>query len=124
MRNLEPSRVSSRFGVVPFRRYADLLNGDVARTGGEEFLIILNGPCSPAAMHFAEQIRSAVALIQHPEIGHPGQVTASFGVAMVKPHESSRSALRRADIALYSAKNDGRNCVKAADEISLETRAS
>ena len=98
--------------------------GHVARSGGEEFLIILNGPCSPAAMHFAEQIRSAVALIQHPELGHPCQVTASFGVAMVKPNESSRSALRRADIALYSAKSEGRNCVKAADEISLETRVS
>jgi len=95
--------------------------GDVARTGGEEFLILLNGPCSPAAMHFAEQVRSAIALINHGEIGRPGTVTASFGVAVVRQHESSRSALRRADMALYAAKDSGRNCVRAAAEFSMKS---
>lgn len=86
-----------------------------ARWGGEEFVIVMPGAGLAEAKAAAERLReetcSAPFLL---EDGTEVPVTASFGVAQVMAEESSKSLLRRADIALYEAKTEGRNRVEAA----------
>lgn len=86
----------------------------VARYGGEEFAVILPQTDNVGAVALAEKMRAAVAAQR---IAHDGAVlevvTVSIGVATQVPLQSSTSAelLEMADIALYSAKQAGRNMV-------------
>ncbi|QKD01095.1 GGDEF domain-containing protein [Mesorhizobium loti] len=84
------------------------------RIGGEEFAIILPGTNLAAARLFAEGTRSAFGAL--PIDGLPADIscTASFGVAELHPGETIADLMRRADEALYLAKNAGRNCVRAS----------
>jgi two-component system cell cycle response regulator len=89
----------------------------VARFGGEEFVIAMPDTEAFAAQRVAERIRIAFEkapfAIQGGKQGIP--VTASIGVATVYGQEGDGDALfRQADAALYEAKRDGRNCVRAA----------
>jgi len=80
-----------------------------ARVGGEEFCILLPGTVLGNALGMAERIRLAVSR----NIILPGgrAVTASLGVAQYQADESAEDLLRRADEALYRAKEGGRNRV-------------
>jgi diguanylate cyclase (GGDEF)-like protein len=82
-----------------------------ARFGGEEFLILLPDTGSEPAIAVAEKLRSE---IEHAEIAGAGRMTASLGVAVL-PGDAVDAAelLRKADRSLYSAKQQGRNQVKA-----------
>jgi diguanylate cyclase len=89
----------------------------VARFGGEEFLILLPDTPSQGALALAEQIRAAfgkVRIRRHGQEVNGEQVTISLGVAVPGPAETLEQAIERADQALYQAKSDGRNCVRAA----------
>jgi diguanylate cyclase (GGDEF)-like protein len=81
----------------------------VARWGGEEFLIVLTSTHRSGAAIAAERMRSNVEAAP----GSP-QVTMSVGVASA-PASSIASLLARADAALYRAKHEGRNCVRAGE---------
>lgn len=84
-----------------------------ARWGGEEFILISTATTQEAAQGLGEKIRFMVA--QHTfEPKNPLQLSISIGVAGVSPGESFESAFKRADKALYQAKDLGRNCVIAA----------
>ncbi len=89
----------------------EIRNVDIfARWGGEEFMI-LAPETSPTASHeLAERLCAAIA-------GHPfplvGRVTASFGVAPLRAGDDGDTLLKRADDALYRAKESGRNRVEA-----------
>lgn len=86
---------------------------DIAsRWGGEEFLIILIDTTAQELYQTAERLRLGLANYPHPSVG---PVTASFGVALAKPGDRLETLLRRADAALYRAKQAGRNRVVAAD---------
>ena len=74
-------------------------------------------------LRFAEQVRSTIARMTHPELDRNDRVTASFGVAIVEQSESGRSALHRADTALYVAKNGGRNRVETSGSLIEQKRA-
>lgn len=90
-----------------------------ARIGGEEFLLFLPRTGRQAALLFAQALRATRAV--SPIAGLPAgvRVTASFGVAEIGEGEPLRLALRRADDALYAAKNAGRDCVCEAEPPSV-----
>jgi len=83
----------------------------VARYGGEEFLALLSETTREGALRIAEVVRRTVADQSFPVVG---QVTVSIGVAMAgSEDEDEEGAVRRADTALYQAKEDGRNAVRS-----------
>ncbi|BAU28375.1 PAS domain S-box-containing protein/diguanylate cyclase (GGDEF)-like protein [Aneurinibacillus soli] len=87
----------------------------VARYGGEEFTIILPNTDETGAFLIAERVRSCIESLQIPHASSPvsSVVTSSVGVATCTPSatESAEALLKRADQALYVAKNNGRNRV-------------
>jgi len=88
----------------------------IARYGGEEFIVLLTGADLQVGRKVAEKIRSAIAGREFPHGGQQpgGRLTVSIGVAGIEPGTRSLTELiRRADGALYSAKDAGRNCVRA-----------
>lgn len=91
---------------------------DVAmRYGGEEFAVVLPGTDKAGAYIAAERIRLEIELLALPHAGHPsGFVTVSLGMSAFVPKDGANSAnelLATADKALYAAKTQGRNCVRA-----------
>lgn len=86
----------------------------VARHGGEEFVLLFYGLDKEAARQRIDALRAAQAARQllNRETGKPfGRITFSAGVAEVTEDADNRSALARADAALYRAKQEGRNRV-------------
>ena len=87
-----------------------------ARYGGEEFVIILPSTNATGALSVAVTIIENVRELAIPHNQSPPslQVTLSIGVATAEtPQVISHEALiKEADMALYHAKNSGRNCVK------------
>lgn len=83
-------------------RSADL----IGRWGGEEFLLLAKGIDASGIMRLAEKLR---VTIESYEFSQVGKVTMSIGAASYQHHESIDSLLKRADEALYLAKNNGRN---------------
>jgi len=82
----------------------------VARYGGEEFVIILNNVEEEQAIKIAENIRKGVSKINYPGIDHT--VTISVGVSLFPKHSQFKEELLiKADQALYSAKEKGKNRV-------------
>jgi diguanylate cyclase (GGDEF)-like protein len=87
----------------------------VARVGGEEFAIILPGMTLSEGLKAAERMRQGIAAQSTKTREGEISVTASFGVAMASPGmQDIERALAAADQAMYSAKNGGRNQVRAA----------
>jgi diguanylate cyclase (GGDEF)-like protein/putative nucleotidyltransferase with HDIG domain len=99
--------------LLRYRRAGD----SVARTGGEEFTILLPGATEHEAYLVAERMRTAV---EREFLGHPAVLTFSFGVATYPDHgRTADTVLEAADQALYAAKALGRNrCVIFNPEIS------
>jgi diguanylate cyclase (GGDEF)-like protein len=92
-----------------------LRTGDfVGRWGGEEFIIIL--PCTTLklAVSIAEIIRNAIFTSQY-NLETPLSISASFGICEKQPDEDFASCFKRADNALYKAKENGRNCCITAE---------
>ncbi|MER9300969.1 GGDEF domain-containing protein [Mesorhizobium sp. M0621] len=84
------------------------------RIGGEEFAIMLPGTNLAAARLFAEGTRSAFGALPIDGLPMDNRCTASFGVAELHPSEDFADLMRRADQALYQAKNAGRDCVRVS----------
>ena len=85
------------------------------RLGGEEFLLIAVDMDSTSARAMAEKLRKSVE--QESFLLHDGQelkATISVGVACFDGHPDYQRLLRKADNALYQAKNSGRNRVVMA----------
>jgi two-component system, cell cycle response regulator len=91
--------------------------GDIAyRYGGEELLVALPEQDAATATVVAERMRSAIEAlgIPHPGLAAGGVVTVSGGVSAFEPDDTVASLLRRADAALYRAKEAGRNRIEGA----------
>jgi diguanylate cyclase (GGDEF)-like protein len=104
--------------------FAGILAGEVrkddvvARTGGEEFALLMQGADREAALAFAERVRDRIEAHDFEGIGlaAPIKVTASIGVAFFPEDGLTTTELSRAaDAALYRAKREGRNAVRAAE---------
>jgi diguanylate cyclase (GGDEF)-like protein len=88
--------------------------GPVARLGGEEFAIIVKHSHKEAATMLAEMLRLLIAGLRFDAIAADCRVSASFGLAECGAGEAIQETLRKADMALYQAKNEGRNRVVRA----------
>lgn len=85
----------------------------IGRFGGEEFILVLPQTPVSHALAAAERVRAAVAAGGTQESGQP-QVTVSIGLAACRTGETVESMLKRADDALYQAKDSGRNAFRLA----------
>ncbi|MBS0291286.1 MAG: diguanylate cyclase [Proteobacteria bacterium] len=92
-----------------------LRDGDLcARTGGEEFCVLLPDTDLAGAMHIAERIRALTASLCLDDQGQRLRVSASFGVASLGAGDEDFDALfARADRALYGAKQQGRDRISS-----------
>ena len=87
-----------------------------ARYGGEEFSALLPETAMAQALIVAERLRERISSTE------PGilagvqlpKVTVSIGVAEYRPGYTLETLVAAADLAMYRAKNNGRNCVKIA----------
>jgi diguanylate cyclase (GGDEF)-like protein len=88
-----------------------------ARYGGEEFVIILPNTELGGAIHVARSILTNVRnlAIQHERSLPEGYVTVSIGVGITHANQSisHEILMKQADTAMYQAKHEGRNCIKA-----------
>lgn len=102
---------------------ADLVGSLVGRLGGEEFAIILDGCDGESACELAENLRQRCAGLQFRDgSGGTFSVTCSFGVSQAGEGDCCDDMLKNADVALYQAKNGGRNCVRMAPPAGDDTR--
>lgn len=88
----------------------------VARTGGEEFGVIVEGMSEAAVVDFANEIRLTIE--QTPFVNARtgtdyGPITLSFGVCMAAEAKTADELYRKCDRALYASKSSGRNRVTA-----------
>jgi diguanylate cyclase (GGDEF)-like protein/PAS domain S-box-containing protein len=90
----------------------------VARIGGDEFAILLEGCAHEGALLIAEEVRQAVCGVQLPWEGVLLKVGASLGVAELDAtHESLEGWIGAADEACYAAKASGRDAVRFAKSL-------
>jgi len=88
----------------------------VARFGGEEFVVLLPETDGPDALKIAQRIQHEVWSLSLPHAEMPlGIITISLGVASIMPSNqySPEELVRQADLALYRAKNAGRNSLQS-----------
>ncbi|WP_339805870.1 GGDEF domain-containing protein [uncultured Marinobacter sp.] len=86
----------------------------IGRIGGEEFLLLFPDTSPDHAIPAANRIRKAVEALRFDELPESERVTVSQGIAIHQPGETVAATFKRADEALYQAKNSGRNRVVAA----------
>jgi len=86
----------------------------VSRYGGEEFMIAMPDTDQAAALQAADRVRGLIGGTPVFVDGQALNVTTSAGVAQVRPGEKLRDVFKRADEALYRAKQEGRNKVIGA----------
>lgn len=90
----------------------------VGRYGGEEFLLVMPGCDLATTVRRANVIREFIADTPVHTPLKTTSVTVSMGVAVADPTTSSESLLRRADVALYQAKRNGRNRVEESSSVN------
>lgn len=90
----------------------------IARWGGEEFIVLLQGADAGAARDMSERIRRGISdtPIRTSGTGHHVGLTASIGISIMRGRERTLEALiAGADEALYRAKTAGGDCVRCQD---------
>jgi diguanylate cyclase (GGDEF)-like protein len=91
------------------------------RMGGEEFLVFMPNTTEKGAVILAERVRKSIEntsiILSNNESTH---ITASVGVSCVIETDTKEDPSKRADMALYQAKESGRNRVVAAGQMMIE----
>lgn len=83
----------------------------LGRYGGEEFLLILPDITKDQAVRTLDRLRSIVSEVDWAAISGMTNLTMSAGICAVRQEDSAAEILARADVALYRAKDAGRNRV-------------
>jgi diguanylate cyclase (GGDEF)-like protein len=91
------------------------------RFGGEEFVVLVHNNDVRTGRDLAEKIRWAV---EHKSFPMVGSMTCSFGVAQFYPDDTVESIIKRADEAMYVAKQGGRNRVETRCDCQPGTTSS
>lgn len=105
----------------------ELYSGEVVgRYGGEEFVILCPETPLETALERAERLRRAISESSSIAGREDIRVTASFGVSQVESGDTPETVLKRADQALYDAKNSGRNrtCHRATRRLKEKSNAA
>ncbi|WP_122864539.1 GGDEF domain-containing protein [Pseudomonas viridiflava] len=84
----------------------------LARFGGEEFVVLMPATPVTIGLHLLNELREAVELCPFHFKGERVTITVSMGVTAFRSGERSEVAIKRADQALYRAKENGRNKVE------------
>ena len=107
-------------GDEVLRRFSDAAAGAIravdrlGRFGGEEFLVLMPATVSEeAAVAATDRIRSALKQVDWSPLDCGLGVTVSAGVAVARQGDTVEALIGRADVALYTAKREGRDCVRA-----------
>lgn len=95
----------------------------VGRLGGEEFALLTPGGSLGDAMALAETLRRTIEVTPVDTPLGPVSCTASVGLVALRHRETLDEALKRADMALYAAKEGGRNRIVNVDEIEGDLMA-
>ncbi len=85
------------------------------RVGGEEFCVMLTDCAIDDAAELTEAVRQSFCETAVPGVEPELRCSASFGIATLRGDEPFSDIYKRADEALYQAKNAGRNCVRVID---------
>ena len=111
-------RVNDKFGHLAgdqlLRMFSEILRDTIRHTdtagrwGGEEFVVLCPETNIDGALALADKIRQRINSYIFNDFG---KQTASLGVACYVENDTVDSIIHRADIALYDAKNNGRNRV-------------
>lgn len=106
----------------------------VARLGGDEFVIVIEGlseseaTAALEAETIAEKARREVGKPYTLDSGYPHEATASIGITLFQGTEVGVDVLmKQADVALYQAKNAGRDCLRFFNQVmqaAIDARAS
>ena len=87
----------------------------IARYGGEEFVMFLPGANEEEALVLADALREKIAAYRFNHHDAVIKITMSCGISSFIKNDNHESMFERADKALYSAKDKGRNqCVTAS----------
>ncbi len=107
-------------GDAVLREFARRLRKNVrgidlaCRFGGEEFVVVMPETEAEIAEKVAERVRAEIAESPFQVAGHTIALTVSVGVSSLnRVQDNAADMLKRADLALYEAKNGGRNRVVA-----------
>lgn len=87
----------------------------VARLGGDEFAIIADHTTLPSVVALAQRVIRDIALPYHLSTGEAVSIGTSVGIALAANDDSVDGLIRRADQALYSAKQAGRGTYRVAN---------
>jgi len=91
--------------VVEDKRSNDI----VYRYGGEEFFILLPDTELVGAVKVAKRLHKLIANMHIPKVGH---ITVSMGVVESQINDTVDELIKRADVMMYKAKEQGRNLIK------------
>jgi len=91
------------------KNYIKNKNAVIGRWGGEEFVVVLYDCDFKKAAECADDIRNEIS---GEEFKVAGKITTSVGFTLIVKDDSFQTAFERMDKALYTAKSDGRNCVR------------
>jgi len=99
-------------GDAVLQFFADIIRSQlrksdiVARWGGEEFIVLVSKADTDTALAIADKLRRVVEAGQFPR---QQKVSISLGIALARRTDNATSLIKRADQALYRAKQEGRN---------------